>query len=233
VIVQVKDGFRFITQRPGLLSLLITFTGVNFSLGLIQNLQTPLVLSRTNNDSSALGLISAMFGVGVLVGGAYMTSTGGVKPRVHGVFAGIGLSGLLGTALFGLAQSIPVWMLANFFAGFFLPVLNGSSQSIWQAKTPNEILGRVFAARRQIAQITSPIAFFISGPLADRVFNPVFSSPTWDTWAWLLGGTNGRGFAMMFIVFGFMTCAWGFAGYLRPAARNVERDIPDAAALTA
>jgi MFS transporter, DHA3 family, macrolide efflux protein len=231
VIMQAKDGFRFITARPGLLSLLITFTGINFLLGLIQNLQAPLILSRTNNDSSALGLISAMFGLGVLAGGAYMTSTGGIKPRVHGVFTGIGLSGLLGTALFGLAQSIPIWMLANFFAGFFLPVLNGSSQSIWQSKTPNEILGRVFTARRQIAQITSPIAFFISGPLADRVFNPVFSSPAWDGWAWLLGTQSGRGFAVMYLLFGLTTCAWGLAGYLRPAARNVERDIPDAAAL--
>ncbi len=231
VLEQARDGFRFITQRPGLLSLLITFTGINFLLGLIQNLQAPLVLSRTSNDSSALGLISAMFGLGVLVGGTYMTSTGGIKPRVHGVFAGIGLSGLLGTALFGLAKSVPVWMIANFLAGFFLPVMNGSSQSIWQAKTPNEILGRVFAARRQIAQITSPIAFFMSGPLADRVFNPVFASPAWDGWAWLLGSANGRGFAVMYILFGLIACAWGLAGYLRPAARNVERDIPDATAL--
>ncbi len=224
VLAQARDGFKFITQRPGLFSLLITFSGVNFFLGIVQNLQVPLVLSRST-DPSAVGIVASSFGVGILLGGFYMTSTGGLRPRIHGVFAGIGLSGLLGTVLFGLAQSIPIWMLGNFFAGFFLPVLNGASQSIWQSKTPPDIQGRVFAARRQIAQITSPIAFLIAGPLADLVFKPYFSSS--DSWAWLLGGSSGRGYAAMFVLFGLLTCLWGFAGYLRPAARNVERDIPD------
>ncbi len=227
VLQQARDGFRFITARPGLLSLLITFSGINFLLGIIQNLQIPLILSRSK-DPSAVGLVASSFGAGVLLGGAYMSSTGGVRPRVHGVFAGIGLSGILGTALFGIAQSIPMWMAANFFAGFLLPVLNGASQSIWQSKTPADIQGRVFAARRQIAQITSPMAFLIAGPLADWVFKPAFSSSTWDSWHWLLGDSSGRGYAAMFILFGILTCLWGFAGYLRPAARNVERDIPDA-----
>ncbi len=227
VLAQARDGFRFITARAGLLSLLITFSGVNFLLGIIGNLQVPLVLSRST-DPSAVGFVASSFGVGVLLGGLYMTSTGGVKPRVHGVFAGIGLSGLIGTALFGLAQSIPVWMLANVFAGFFMPVLNGSSQSIWQAKTPPDIQGRVFAARRQIAQITSPMAFIIAGPLADLIFKPVFSSSSANGLTWLLGDSSGRGYAAMFVVFGLLTAAWGFAGYLRPAARNVERDVPDA-----
>jgi MFS transporter, DHA3 family, macrolide efflux protein len=225
VLAQARDGFKFITSRPGLLSLLITFSGVNFLLGIIQNLQVPLILSRTT-EPSAVGVIASSFGVGVLLGGLFMTSTGGLKPRVHGVFAGIGISGLLGTALFGLAQSIPLWMLANFFAGFFLPILNGASQSIWQSKTPSDIQGRVFAARRQIAQITSPMAFLIAGPLADLVFKPYFSST--NSWAWLLGGSSGRGYAAMFLIFGILVALWGFAGYLRPAARNVERDIPDA-----
>jgi MFS transporter, DHA3 family, macrolide efflux protein len=225
VLAQARDGFKFITSRPGLLSLLITFSGVNFLIGLIQNLQVPLILSRSS-EPSAVGVIASSFGVGVLLGGFYMTSTGGLKPRVHGVFTGIGLSGLLGTVLFGLAQSIPIWMLANFFAGFFLPILNGASQSIWQSKTPPDIQGRVFAARRQIAQITSPMAFIVAGPLADLVFKPYFSSA--DSWAWLLGSSSGRGYAAMFLIFGLFTAAWGFAGYLRPAARNVERDIPDA-----
>ncbi len=224
VLAQARDGFKFITSRPGLFSLLITFSGVNFLLGIIQNLQVPLILSRSS-EPSAVGVIASSFGLGVLLGGFYMTSTGGLKPRVHGVFAGIGLSGLLGTALFGLAQSIPLWMLANFFAGFFLPILNGASQSIWQSKTPPDIQGRVFAARRQIAQITSPMAFIVAGPLADLVFKPYFSSA--DSWAWLLGGSSGRGYAAMFLIFGLFTALWGFAGYLRPAARNVERDIPD------
>jgi MFS transporter, DHA3 family, macrolide efflux protein len=227
VLAQAREGFRFITVRPGLLSLLITFTGVNFILGLVQQLQVPLVLSRSS-DPNAVGLVASSFGVGALLGGLYMTATGGVRPRVHGVFAGNGLVGIFGTMLFGLAQVVPLWMLANFCAGFLLPVLNGSSQSIWQSKTPADIQGRVFAARRQIAQITSPLAFLIAGPLTDVLFKPLFSSPAADSWAWLLGGSSGRGYAAMFVLFGAILALWSFSGYLRPAARNVERDVPDA-----
>jgi MFS transporter, DHA3 family, macrolide efflux protein len=227
VLAQAREGFRFITARPGLLSLLITFTGVNFILGLVQQLQVPLVLSRST-DEGAVGLVASSFGVGALLGGVYMTATGGVRPRVHGVFAGNGLVGIFGTMLFGLAQAVPLWMLANFCAGFLLPVLNGSSQSIWQAKTPADIQGRVFAARRQIAQITSPLAFVVAGPLTDLLFKPVFSSAGTDSWAWLLGGSSGRGYAAMFVLFGVLLALWSFSGYLRPAARNVERDVPNA-----
>jgi MFS transporter, DHA3 family, macrolide efflux protein len=227
VLAQAREGFRFITARPGLLSLLITFTGVNFILGLVQQLQVPLVLSRST-DPNAVGFVASSFGVGVLLGGVYMTTTGGVRPRVHGVFAGNGLVGIFGTMLFGLSQTVPVWMLANFCAGFLLPVLNGSSQSIWQQKTPTDIQGRVFTARRQIAQITSPLAFLIAGPLTDLVFKPLFSSPAANSWAWILGGSNGRGYAAMFVLFGAILAVWSFSGYLRPAARNVERDVADA-----
>jgi MFS transporter, DHA3 family, macrolide efflux protein len=227
ILEQAKDGFRFILERPGLLSLLVTFSGVNFIGGMIGELQAPLILARTGS-SSILGIVGAAFGVGVLLGGVYMTSTGGPKPRVHGVFAGLGISGILGQALFGLAQSTPVWMLANFFAGFLLPVLNGSSQSIWQAKTPADIQGRVFTARRQIAQITGPVAALIAGPLADKVFTPVMNGSLGSSLSWLLGAAPGRGFAAMWVIFGILNSLTGFAGYLRPAARNVELEIPDA-----
>ena len=227
ILTQVQDGFRFILERPGLLSLLITFSGVNFIGSITVDLQTPLILARTGS-SSILGIVGAAFGVGVLLGGVYMTATGGPKPRVHGVFAGLGISGILGQSLFGLAQSAPIWMLANFCAGFLLPVLNGCSQIIWQAKTPADIQGRVFTARRQIAQITSPIAFAIAGPLADQVFTPVMNGSLGSSLSWLLGAAPGRGFAAMFLIFGILNSLTGFAGYLRPAARNVELEIPDA-----
>jgi hypothetical protein len=49
-----------------------------------------------------------------------------------------------------------------------------------------------------------------------------------SSFAWLLGPANGRGFAAMWLVFGILSSLTGFAGYLRPAARNVELEIPDA-----
>jgi MFS transporter, DHA3 family, macrolide efflux protein len=227
VFAQARDGFRFILERPGLLSLLVTFTGVNFLNSLVGPLQAPLVLSRTG-DENAYGVVAAAFGAGVLLGGAYMTKSGGPRSRVAGVLIGIGISGFLAQALFGLARGVPLWMLANFIGGFLMPVANGSSQAIWQSKTPADVQGRVFAARRMIAQITSPVAFLLAVPLVDGVFKPLFAGEFGEGFAWLLGDATGRGYAAMWVIFGALSGLWGFAGYLRPAARNVERDIPDA-----
>jgi MFS family permease len=222
-------GWRYILERPGLLGLLMTFTGVNFTNSLCSNLVTPLVLSRADNQTTLLGLVYSAFGLGILAGSTFMTITGGPRPRVHGVFLGIGLSGLMAQTVFGLAQSVPVWMLANFVAGCCLPVMNGSSQAIWQSKVEADVQGRVFTARRLIAQITTPLAFAIAGPLADRVFTPFATGNFGPMLEPIFGPETGRGYALMFVVFGLLTCLNGFSAYLRPRARNVERDLPDVA----
>lgn len=51
------------------------------------------------------------------------------------------------------------------------PILNAHSQAIWQAQTPRELQGRVFAVRRLIAQGTVPFGTLLAG-LTGGVFNP-------------------------------------------------------------
>jgi MFS transporter, DHA3 family, macrolide efflux protein len=225
VLAQARQGFGFIFARSGLFSLQLVLVGYNFFNSLVQNLQVPLVLSRFPVPE-VVGIITASYGVGVILGGLYMTRTGGVRPRVHGVFVGVGVSGLLGITVFGVAQSLPIWILANLIFGICLPILSASSQSIWQQKTPIDIQGRVFAARRLISHISIPIAYALGGFLSDGIATPVFSRL--ESSAWLLGGSDGRGYAAMFVICGVCMALSGFGAYLRPAARNVERDVPDA-----
>jgi MFS transporter, DHA3 family, macrolide efflux protein len=221
-------GWRFIFERAGLLNLLLVFAGVNFLYGLSSNLITPLILVRTGNNTATLGLVLSAFGAGALAGSLAMTITGGPRPRIHGVFLGMAASGLLGAMLFSVANSLPLWLLANFCAGFSFPVMNGSSQAIWQSKVLPALQGRVFAVRRLIAQITTPLALMVAGPLTDRLFVPLMQGPVGNNLAWLLGPEAGRGYAALWLVCGVLATLNGLSGYLRPSARNVERDLPDA-----
>jgi MFS transporter, DHA3 family, macrolide efflux protein len=228
IFQQAGLGWRFILERRGLLNLLSVFAVFNFSHGLVVQLIPALVLSRTNNDTTALGLVNGFFGLGVLVGGVWMTLSGGVRPCVHGVFAGTAFIGLFGTALLGLGQTVPVWMLANFIVGALFPIINGSSQAIWQSKVPLGLQGRVFTVRRLIGQFTLPLSIVVAGPLVDGWAVPLMQGPLGTTLAPVLGPEAGRGYALVFVLAGVVVVINGLLAYLRPLARNVETALPDA-----
>jgi len=50
---------------------------------------------------------------------------------------------------------------------FFLPIINGCNQAVWQAKVAPDVQGRVFSARMFIAWLVKPV-----GPLADGALEP-------------------------------------------------------------
>jgi hypothetical protein len=51
------------------------------------------------------------------------------------------------------------------------PIMNAHSQAIWQAQTPRELQGRVFAVRTMIAWVTIPLGTVLAGWFGS-VFNP-------------------------------------------------------------
>ncbi len=222
-------GFRYILQRPGLLGLQTVFLAVNFA-GVFQwALQSPMILARTGQDSQALGLVLSAFGLGSVAGGLVMSAWGGPKRRIHGVLGGQALYCLLGIFLMGLARSVPVWALSGFLTMFFVPISNSSNQSIWQAKVAPDVQGRVFGARRVIAQFSYLIGFIVAGPLADRLFEPAMQpgGALAETFGGLLGTGPGVGMALLIAICGLAGTSFALAGYLFPVIRNVEAVIPD------
>jgi MFS transporter, DHA3 family, macrolide efflux protein len=217
-------GFRFILARPALLQLQLLFTAINFTATFGMVTFPPMVLARTGGDELALASVHSALGVGGVAGGLLLSIWGGPKRRIHGVLLGMLGTGLLGMLPLGLARSLPWWMAAAFATLFFLPILNGSNQAIWQTQVPPSVQGRVFAARRFLAQITAPLAMAIVGPLADRVLEPAMQAGGSLAGALgpLVGVGPGAGMGLMLAAAGLLTGAIGVAGYLRPLVRSVE-----------
>ena len=222
-------GFRYIVKRPSLLGLQLVFTAINLiaTFGFI--VLAPMILARTGNDELVLGSVQSALGVGGVAGGILLSVWGGPKRRVHGVLLGMAASSLLGTTLLGVGQALPLWLTAAFFSAFFIPVLNGSNQAIWQAKVAPDVQGKVFAARRLIAQLSAPVAMLLAGPLADAVFEPAMmpGGALEATFGPLVGTGPGAGMGLMFVMSGVAGTLVGLGGYLFPAVRRVERAIPD------
>lgn len=222
-------GFRYILRYPSLLGLLLTFFAVNFIGTFAFILAAPLVLARTNNDQLVLGTVQSIGGIGGVLGGLLLSVWGGPRRKVDGVLGGFILESLFGVLVIGLGRGIVLWAAGLFFSGFMLPILNGSSQAIWQAKVAPDVQGRVFSVRRLIAQITAPLAMLLAGPLADYVFEPaMMPGGAWaGTFGGLVGTGPGAGISLIFIIAGLSGALVGLAGYAIPVIRDVETILPD------
>ncbi len=220
-------GWTYISARAGLLGLLLIFAAINFISGMIMPLITPMILDMRTADM--LGYLLSIAGVGMLVGTLVMSAWGGPKRRIHGVLGFLMLSGFF-LSLLGVSPLIPVMAVAGFLLMFTMPIINGSSQAIWQSKVAPDVQGRVFSVRRMIATSMTPLAYLIAGPLADRVFRPLLleGGVLADGVGQLIGVGPGRGTGFMFIVLGAVSVLVAGAGYLSPHVRNIEDELPDA-----
>lgn len=224
---QAKLGWNFISERHGLLSLLILFVMINFTYGMIVVLIAPLVLGFAGADK--LGQVFAMAGLGTLLGAITMSVWRGPKRRINGV---LGFSLLRSLLLFlgGLNPSVALIGIASGLYLFFSQIVLVSSRTIWQVKIAPEYQGRVFAVQQMVTAIFFPLGQILAGPLADKVFQPLMNAD--GAWAGsvgqIIGVGPGRGIGLMFIVLGILNLVLTIGGYLYPRIRLLEDEIPDA-----
>ncbi len=230
LLKEAMYGFRYIFARPPLLALQLTFLTGNFIVGIPYAVMAAMILANTNNNEQSLALVNSVGAIGGVLGGLVMSAWGGPKRRVYGVLGGWFISSLLGLVVMGLGRSPYAWATASFFGTFFIPIVNGSNQAIWQAKVPPDLQGKVFSIRRLIAWFVSPAAMLVAGPLADKVLEPAMrleTSPLATSVGWLVGVGPGRGMALMFVVGGLMTAGVTLSGFFIPILRNAEKLMPD------
>lgn len=229
LLSEAMYGLRYILARPSLLGLQIVFLLGNFVIGVPYAVVAAMILASSGSNELVLGASNSAGAIGGVVGGLVMSAWGGPKRRVHGVLLGWGISSLLGPVVMGLGRSLPFWAVASFFHAFFIPIINGSNQAIWQSKVAPDLQGRVFSIRRLIAWFINPLSMLIAGPLADRVLEPAMQSQTSlaNLFGGLVGTGPGSGMALMFIAGGLLAVLVSIGGYLTPVVRNAEMLLPD------
>jgi MFS family permease len=224
---EITFGWKYITARKGLFALLLFYASYNFTTGMIGPLIQPMMLDRVGPDT--MGYVFSFIGLGMLVGTLVMSAWGGPKRRIHGILVPALIEFVL-LIILGFNVTITTFALGGFFFMFVMPILNGSSQALWQSKTVPDVQGRVFAVRRMIAQFTSPFAILLAGPLAERVFQPLVSAggALASTYlGQLIGVGPGRGMGLLFVVMGAFSVLATIGVYLYPRLRLVEDEIPD------
>ena len=225
---EAMAGWHYIRMHGGFLGLVIFFAVINFMLNFAAVLTSPMVLATFTPE--ILGTIMTVSGLGMLLGSVLLSTWGGPKKNKINFIIGLAVFTTLGLGLAGLRAN-PFLIGAGFFIMmFFVPLISGTSQSIFQAKVPLDIQGRVYAMRSMISRSMMPLAFLTAGPLADYIFEPLMTEGgalANSLIARIIGVGPGRGIGLLFLICAFggmitIASAWG-----NKKVRRIEFDIPD------
>jgi hypothetical protein len=189
----------------------------------------PMILLRTGGNAEAVGTIQSAGAVAAVIVGLYISVSGGIKRPVRAIFLGWVLSSLFGLTLLGIGQVLVIWVIAYVIDSIFDPVVGVSIETFMQTKVPPDLQGRVFSASDFMTQAIVPFTPLLAGLLGDRLFEPAMSrgETLTDMFGWLVGTGPGSGFGLMILLCGIGGALVGLSGYLFPAIRNVDKDLPD------
>jgi len=223
---EMRFGWDYITARRGLFYLLMFFLSINFLFSVMLPLLTSLILD--NWDASMLGYLSMVMGAGTLAGTLVMGAWGGTRRKIYSLLGAAGLTAAFWT-VFGLRASIPLLAVSGFGAMFMVPILDGSSQAIWQARVPGDIQGRVFSVRRSIAWSANLIAPLLAAPLADGIFKPGMAAGGFLAGALgpIFGSGASRGTGVLVSLLGCLLLGGCLLALGSPVLRRVEIDLPE------
>ncbi len=229
LLQEAAYGFKYIFARRSLLSLLAVILCLNLVHGFSNTLFSPMILLRTENNSTTLGAAQSAFALGGVVGGLVVSAWGGFKKRIRGMLVGWSLFAFFGLILFGIGRSLYVWIPTLFLASMTFPLTQSASNAIWQSKVAPDLQGRVFSARRLIAWLVDPIMPVIAGAMADYVTEPAMNSSSGlaNTFGWLVGNSPGSGMSMQYIFSGLAYISIIVTAWFIPVIRNVETILPD------
>jgi MFS transporter, DHA3 family, macrolide efflux protein len=225
---EAVNSFHYLTVRGGLMALVFFLAINNFSIGIVQVLAYPLILSFAS--PSQLGTVLSIGGVGMLLGSILMSGWGNGQQDYIKILLCFTLLNGFSLMLAGFSNSIILFGIAAFL--FFLgsPLIGGSAQVIFQKKVPPKMQGKVFSLLGAFSNSCLPLAYLIAGPLADRIFEPLMTinGLLAGTIGKLIGTGSARGIGLMFIVLGILTILVTIIAYQYAPLRLIEDELPDA-----
>ena len=168
---EMAEGWRFLRSETVLFATTIQATIAEYGLGALTTLSPLLIASLPLGNveaPAAYGFFEMAMGAGLVVGGIVLGGAAARMPKGPAIIAaftamGIALVALSATGSLALALALAAVVgLAN--AGFVVP-----SQTLFQQRTPGEMLGRAVAIRLALVGGVLAAAMITSGALAQAV----------------------------------------------------------------
>ncbi len=210
ILDDLKSGLSYTFSHRGLPWLLVITSLVTFSVGFVQTLLGPMILTFT--DARTLGITFSLAASGMLISSVFIGTLS--RTRKHSAVLSIAMA-FAGFFYFLLGISVNIYFigLTGFFFFCALPFINTSLDVLIRGSVENHMQGRVWSIVSVITQFGMVAAFGISGILADNVFNPLLQAngAFAGTIGRFIGTGQGRGIGLMFMLAGILVMLIAFS----------------------
>ena len=226
ILSEMNVAWHYLLERRGLLLLLLFYAVMNFCVVSLNVLFIPLI--KNFATVKEIGMVISIGGAGILIGGVATMLLGNIQ---HKIMTSLLMSAIISFAITSstIMPSIYSVGIGIFIITAVFPLFMALSQTVWQQKLPAEVQGRVFGLRAAVIGATMPVAYILSGVLADGIFEPGMKAGGFLVkWLGALYGTgDGRGLAVMAGMYGILALLAVILALIHPRIRNLEKELPD------
>ena len=197
---EMSAGIRLFVGDRLLRSVLVLVTALVLCAGAINVAEIFLITQTLGAGPAAYGVVGALFAAGLMIG-AVLARKGRSVTAAGRLLVVVAVSMALSMVVLGLAPNLELAALAGMALGVGNGMLNVTAQSIIVRRSPQEVLGRVYAALQGVVGAAMLLAVgaggLLLGVLSDRtlivgcgalavvvlltVSRPLLSTPETDT----------------------------------------------------
>jgi MFS family permease len=167
-------GNRFIFTHAGLSFVFMAMAAAMFVMSSFSPLISIYIRDSLSAGPALFGLISAMVGVGLIVGTQLVTRLVKQRSKAHVVLAGLFSLGV-GAAFLGAFHNVAMAAVSTFTMGFAIAFVWVPAQTMSQQETPHAMVGRVSSSFMSLISIAQVLGLLLSGYLAQKLgIRPLF-----------------------------------------------------------
>lgn len=209
-LASIHEGIAFLRQKRGIFSLILFLAAINLVASMYNAALPAMLLSREGGGEVVMGVLNTFTAVTTLVGSLIASALPAPKSRVRVIGWTLLISMSTENFFLAFGRSLPVWCVGAFLGWIVIPVMNANMNAIMRLNIPQEIQGRVYAARNSFQFFTIPLGYMLGGAAVDYLFEPLMAMQQEGSLLVRLFGTGkGSGAACFFAVLGVagvLTC---------------------------
>jgi MFS family permease len=168
ILADLTVGARYIFTHSILAFTILSMAAGGFAISCYTALSAVYVRDILHRTTGLFGVLGTLIGVGMILGTQGITRGGKLMSKEQLIM--LGLCGIaFGILILAVFANIPLAVVATLGMGFGVAMVIIPAQTLMQAETPTEMLGRVSGRLRSVLALVQIAGLVLSGSIAQAV----------------------------------------------------------------